>query len=140
MPYKDREKNLQYFRGWYRRNKKQQASYAKKYQAKHKNKIKNYIKKYREDRPWITSYCAAFQRCTNKNHHGYKYYGGRGIKFLMTLEDFKQLWFRDKADKLKWPSIDRINNNGHYQLDNCHFIEIGENSRKAHKGKKRKKR
>ncbi len=45
------------------------------------------------------------------------------------------LYYRDGADKMKKPSIDRIDNNGDYTYENCRFIEMAENSRKAHKGK-----
>lgn len=50
------------------------------------------------------------------------------MKFLMTIEDFKFLWFMDKAWLLKKPSIERINVNGNYELSNCKFIELVINS------------
>lgn len=48
----------------------------------------------------------------------------------MTLEDFRKLWFRDKAYLLKRPSIDRINSSGDYTLKNCQFIEFKKNNLK----------
>lgn len=45
----------------------------------------------------------------------------------MTIEDFKYLWFRDKAFDMKEPSIDRVNTKGDYILTNCRFIELQEN-------------
>ena len=93
-------------------------------------------KKWREKCPWIVSFRGAKYRCTNKNEVNYHRYGGRGIEFKMTIKDFKFLWFRDKAYLMKRPSIDRIDNKGNYELDNCRFIEQSENSRKDELGEK----
>lgn len=80
--------------------------------------------------PWVIKYHSCKNRCQNKNNTRYKRYGGRGIKFLLTQEDIKKVWFRDNASKMKSPSIDRINNNGHYEPKNIRFVEFAENSRK----------
>jgi hypothetical protein len=47
----------------------------------------------------------------------------------------KYLWFRDKADLLKNPSIDRIDSTKDYTLDNCQYIERGINCGKHTKNK-----
>lgn len=78
---------------------------------------------YFKENPWLQHYNGAHQRCTNKNHIRYERYGGRGIKFNMRVKDFKELWFRDKAYEMNKPSVDRINNDGNYELNNCRFIE-----------------
>ena len=70
------------------------------------------------------------QRCTNSKRDNYKYYGKRGIKCLITEDQIKFLWYRDKAYFMKIPSIDRKDNNGNYTLDNCQFIEQSENTKK----------
>jgi len=67
------------------------------------------------------------QRCNNSKCPVYKYYGGRGIKCFITLEDLKILWDRDKASEMKSPSIDRIDNDGDYIFENCQFIERSDN-------------
>ncbi len=77
--------------------------------------------------PWASSYNHAKQRCTNTRNNRYKRYGGRGIKFFMNKDDFKFLWYRDKAFTMDKPSIDRINNDGHYVFNNCRFVELIEN-------------
>jgi hypothetical protein len=69
-------------------------------------------------------------RCNNANHFSYQYCGNRGIKCLITTDELKELWVRDKAYEMVSPSIDRIDNNGNYTFENCRFIEIGLNSGK----------
>ena len=89
-----------------------------------------WLKRNNIENPWYNSYRGAKERCTNINHIQYKNYGGRRIKFLMTIEEVKILWFRDKAYLMKKPSIDRKENNGNYEFDNCQFIELKINVRK----------
>ena len=94
---------------------------------------KNYSQKHlwRKIHPWKQSLSSAKQRCNNKNHNRYKYYGGRGIKVLLTNEEIEFIWHRDKAHLLKDPTIDRIDNNGNYDIGNCRFIERSENTSNA---------
>lgn len=89
-----------------------------------------------ENNPWAVSYRAAKQRCENKNHKRYSWYGGKGIKLLMNISDFKYLWFRDQAYMLERPSIDRIDPDGHYEIKNCRYIELSENATRSRKTKK----
>ena len=83
------------------------------------------MRKWSKKNPWYKSYSLAKARCTNGK------YGKKGIKFNMTVDDFKELWFRDKAYFLKKPSIDRIDESGHYIKKNCRFIEFYENIKRA---------
>ena len=89
--------------------------------------------KYRFSKPWCISLKGAKQRCTNPNNPEFYCYGGRGIKFSLTMNEGKELWFRDKAYLMKCPTIDRIDNDGNYCIDNCRFIEKSENTIKANK-------
>lgn len=79
--------------------------------------------------PWKSSYFNAKSRCSCKKHSSYEEYGGRGIKFILTMDEVVALWNRDKAFLLKKPSLDRKNSNGNYEFLNCRFIELSENSR-----------
>lgn len=67
-------------------------------------------------------------RCSYPGTNRFEYYGGRGIQNFLTLDDLKRLWRRDRAKRLKRPSIDRIDPKGHYIFENCRFIELAENS------------
>jgi len=89
-----------------------------------------YSKRFSEKYPWLSILHNINNRCHDIKNNRYHRYGGRGIKCLITAEELKELWFRDKAYLMKKPSIDRENNDGHYVFDNCRFIEFGENSAK----------
>lgn len=75
------------------------------------------------------------KRCNNPNANSYSYYGGKGIKTFLTLDDIKFLWERDNADSMDRPSIDRIDSDGDYAVENCRFIEMSENIRRPNRRK-----
>jgi len=101
----------------------------RKYYLKNKDKINEKRKNF----PWKNTLHYIKQRCNNPNNNRYYCYGGRGIKCLITEEELKKLWYRDKAFEMNKPSIDRINNDGDYTFENCRFIELSENIRKMAK-------
>lgn len=70
--------------------------------------------------PWGHTLTLIKSRCSDPVRR----YCKKGIKCLITAEQLKELWFRDRADELTSPSIDRIDNDGHYTLENCRFIEL----------------
>ena len=116
---------------WKDTHKEYILAYNKQYNNTHKKEMLEYQRIYFKNNPWLKHYKRAQSRCLYPCDIKYKNYGARGIKFLMTMQDFKDLWFRDKAWLLKLPSIDRLNNDGDYTLENCRFIEVGENARRA---------
>lgn len=75
------------------------------------------------------------QRCNNPNHKSYKDYGGRGIACKITENEIKNLMIRDNYWKIKDPTIDRKNNDGHYELSNCRFIERIKNIKRQNRNK-----
>lgn len=87
-------------------------------------------KKNKLKRPWYNSYMNAKQRCNNPNNFNYPWYGGRGISFSLSYSDCEYLWKRDKAELLSAPTLDRIDNDGDYERENCQFIENKDNSTK----------
>ena len=101
--------------------------YYKENSQKFINKYNNYYKKF----PEKLILWSIKQRCNNSNYNDFKYYGKKGIKCLITAKEIKQLMIRDNYWNLNRPSIDRISSNGHYELNNCRFIELSENSSRA---------
>lgn len=123
---------------------KKQSIYYQKNKSNRLNSQKNYYKNNRVDirkrakslhrlNPWNRLLTSITQRCGNVNNPRYKNYGGRGIKNFLTKKDLQFLWERDKANLLREPSIDRIDKNWHYELNNCRFIENKLNSELRHK-------
>jgi len=85
---------------------------------------------YRKKNPWAKHLGNIRARCGNSKFGKYKY-----RKNYLTMEDIKMLWFRDRAMDLDRPSIDRIDSDGDYTVDNCRFIEWGENAGRDKIGK-----
>lgn len=105
--------------------------YLKQYRISNRIRLLEYTQNYRRNHPWLSSFYNAQNRCHNPKQYGYKYYGGKGIKFKLTRFEVKQLWIRDKAIQMHCPSIDRIDNTKDYVFNNCRFIEQKINSGKS---------
>ena len=74
------------------------------------------------------------KRCINKKAQNYKYYGGRGISVCerwLGKDGFKN-FANDMGKRPEGTSIDRINNNGNYEPQNCRWATIKE----QHKNKR----
>lgn len=115
---------------YYEKNKKQILKKQKEDYYKNPEKHQEEYLKYKAKYPWRIVWKSIQERCYKPKTRSYKWYGGRGIKNYLTVEDVKFLWFRDNAYKMEHPTIDRENKNKDYTLDNCQFIEKSENSAK----------
>ncbi len=83
-----------------------------KYNERHDNRYYNMLK-----------------RCYDEKHKDYEHYGGRGISVCEEWRESKQRFMRwcvDNGEK-KGLEIDRRDNDGNYEPDNCRFITKREN-------------
>lgn len=57
-------------------------------------------------------------RCTNANHKAFKNYGGRGVAVCERWRSFKS-FAEDMGERPDGALLDRKNNNGNYEPNNC---------------------
>ncbi len=77
---------------------------------------------------YTTWYCMK-ARCYNKNYKQYKDYGGRGIMICDRWRNSFIAFFEDMGLR-PFPKarIDRIDNDGNYTPENCHWVTAAESS------------
>jgi len=154
MPHKDIEERNRYYREYYKKRyaadsefREKRKKHSRKYRERNRDELCKKNREYassaecrerarqrkasmRLEAPWLFHLDYAKTRCNNPNFKKYKYYGGKGIRMLLTKLEIEILYKRDHADQMERASIDRINPRGDYNFGNCRFIEQSENTRR----------
>ena len=123
MAYKDKNKEKALRKTYYIKNKENILEKRKNYRLLHREEINRKKLEAYYKNPCKLILSNIKRRCNNPTCKDYKWYGEREIKCLITLQEIEILWKRDKAYLMRRPNIDRIDNNGSYTFNNCHFIE-----------------
>lgn len=78
-------------------------------------------------------------RCTNPKNPAFKYYGARGISVCPAWLEAFENFFADMGRRPTGRSIDRIDNDGNYEPNNCRWAtpkeQVANQRRRQHNGR-----
>ena len=89
----------------------------------------------RDETPEYRAWVGMKNRCNNPKTPGYKDYGARGIRVCKRWNKSFPAFLKDMGRKPPRTSLDRINNNGNYEPNNCRWATPTEqcNNRRTNK-------
>lgn len=103
-------------KAWRHENREKLNTYNKQWRENNQDKIIAWRKQCPQG---YKSWDNMIQRCHNPNHHGYHYWGGRGIEVCDEWRGNFDNFYRDMGNRPAGKSIDRIDNDGDYCKENC---------------------
>ena len=74
------------------------------------------------------------QRCNNPNNDKWKWYGGRGIRICSRWDIF-EAFLQDMGERPEGMTLDRVDNDGDYEMSNCVWASHKDQTRKQLKNK-----
>lgn len=82
-----------------------------------------------------TVWATMIGRCCNPKDHKYAGYGGRGITVCKRWRDSFENFLADMGEKPDGMSIDRVNNDGNYEPDNCRWATATQQARNTRRNR-----
>ena len=123
----DKDKSREVHYRYLKKYPEKTSAYRKMWLKKNRIHCNLYKKKLRErdlkQNPCKIHLLQARNRCRAR---GTRYFR-EGIECVLTINEVKMLWNRDKAGLLYYPSLDRKDSKKDYTYENCRFIECYEN-------------
>lgn len=78
--------------------------------------------------PSYNTWRGMISRCGNPSDKSYPYYGGRGVTVCDRWQSFES-FLEDMGDRPAGSEIDRKDNSGPYEKENCHWVTRQQNGR-----------